>query len=126
MTPSNVMTNIAQEQGKPELQQPEQQPQQEPVQQLDPAIVEKIKEALQDFNVRDINPGPEGTINVVLSPYEPNFVENAQYVQYQVEFILAGERPCPQTGKMIHTAVGLTPGDTKQRWNLCNSDCKGC
>lgn len=115
MTPSNVMTNIAQEQGKPELQQPEQQPQQEPVQQLDPAIVEKIKEALQDFNVRDINPGPEGTINVVLSPYEPNFVENAQYVQYQVEFILAGERPCPQTGKMIHTAVGLTPGRYKAK-----------
>lgn len=116
MTPSNnVMTDIAQEQGKPELQpKPEQEPQQQ-TEQLDPSIVEKIKEALQDFNIRDIQPGPDKTVTVVLAPYEPNFVENAQYVQYQAEFILAGERPCPQTGKMIHTAVGLTPGRYKAK-----------
>ena len=104
MTPSsNVMTDIAQEQGKPELQpQPEQQPQQQ-TEQLDQAIVEKIKEALQDFNVRDINPGPEGTITVVLSPYEPNFVENA----YEVEFTLA-----EQKGRKFK-AIALTEGQYK-------------
>jgi len=117
MTPSkNVMTNIAQEQGKPELQQqqPEQQPQ-EPIEQLDESIVEKIKEALQDFNIRDIQPGADKTITVILAPYEPNFVENAQYIQFQTEFILAAERPCPQTGKTIHTAIGLTPGRYKAK-----------
>ncbi|MCC7572836.1 MAG: hypothetical protein KO464_05555 [Candidatus Methanofastidiosum sp.] len=115
MTPSkNVMTDIAQEQGKPELQQqqPEQQSQ-EPIEQLDQAMVEKIKEALKDFNVRDINPGPDKTVTVVLAPYEPNFVENAQY--YLTEFTLAAERPCPKTGKTIHTAIGLTPGRYKAK-----------
>jgi len=114
MTPSkNVMTDIAQEQGKPELQQPqpEQQPQQ--TEQLDESIVEKIKEALQDFNIRDIQPGPDKTISVILAPYEPNFVENAQY--FQTEFILADERSCPKTGKTIHTAIGLTPGRYKAK-----------
>jgi hypothetical protein len=105
MTPSkNVMTDITQQQGAPELEEPkpEQQPQ-EPTEQLDQAIVEKIKEALQDFNVRDINPGPEGTINVILSPYEPNFVENA----YQMEFTLA-----EQKGRKFK-AIALTEGKYK-------------
>lgn len=117
MTPSkNVMTDITQQQGAPELQEPkpeQQQPQQ--TEQLDQAMVEKIKEALKDFNVRDINAGPDKTINVILSPYEPNFVENAKYVSYQTEFTLAAERPCPKTGKTIHTAIGLTPGRYKAK-----------
>lgn len=105
MTPSkNVMTDITQQQGAPELQEPkpeQQQPQQ--TEQLDQAMVEKIKEALKDFNVRDINAGPDKTINVILSPYEPNFVENA----YEVEFTLA-----EQKGRKFK-AIALTEGKYK-------------
>lgn len=115
MTPVNdIMTEIKEQpklQSKPEA--PPQPEEQNLEQELDQTMVEKIKEALQDFNIRDIQPGPDHTINIILAPYEPKYVENAQY--YQSEFILAAERPCSKTGKTIHTAIGLTPGRYKAK-----------